>query len=76
MQENEQDASRTHEANHKEEHGEKRSLQGAPVGKLIEHQLLGNIPPQEQACYQRAYRHEQLGREVVAIGKEVLAEEA
>lgn len=76
MQEDEQNADWTDETNHEEEDGEQLTAHRAPISKLITHNLLRNIPPQEQTGDNRSKRHQQLRREIVTIRKEILTEES
>ncbi len=48
----------------------------APIRKLITHYLLRYTPNQEQTGDNRSKRHQQLRREIVTIGQEILTEES
>ena len=76
MQEDEQNADWTDETNHEEEYGKQLTTHRAPIRKLITHNLLRNIPPQEKTGDNRSKRHQQLRREIVTIRKEILTEES
>ncbi len=58
---------------HKEEDGNNLPTHRTPVGKLITHNLLRNIPAQEETGDDGCQRRQQLRREVITIGKEILA---
>ena len=60
MEEYAENGQRAHEAYQEKEDAKEAAANGAPVGKLVFHQALGNKPAQEQAGEKSAKRKEDL----------------
>ena len=75
IQKYQEDKDRTDKLNQEKVDIENLSLQGSPIGKLILHHLLRNIPTQEQTGEKTSHRKEQLTRYEVEPVEQGLATE-
>lgn len=75
MEEDNQDACGTEILDGKEIDMEERPAESAPIGELVAHQLVGQIPSHHQAGEESAYRQEHLTCDEVEDVEERLAQE-